>query len=90
MSGMNYCHIILMAAMEKAGSPANLAHQIPFLSSAAKMTLQELKQFFFRLKDEVFGTAKMFGYGCNTSKLAEALRTRFGEKMKMTDVVEPK
>lgn len=57
---------------------------------AAKKSLQELKQLFFRLKDDVFGTAKMFGYGCNTGKLADILKSYFGEDMKMTDVTEPK
>lgn len=57
---------------------------------AAKKSLQELKQLFFRLKDDVFGTAKMLGYGCNTSKFADILRSYFGEEMKMTDVTEPK
>lgn len=57
---------------------------------AAKKSLQELKQLFFRLKDDVFGNAKMFGYGCDTNKLAEILKSYFGEEMKLTDVSEPK
>lgn len=56
----------------------------------AKKSLQDLKQLFFRLKDDVFGTAKKWGYGCDTSKFAEVLKSYFGEEMKLADVTEPK
>ena len=56
----------------------------------AKKSLQDLKQLFFKLKDDVFGTAKMNGFGCNTSKLTEILKSYFGDTMKMSDIIEPR
>lgn len=57
---------------------------------AAKKSLQELKQLFFQLKDDVFGTAKLAGFGCDCDKFDNILKTYFGEEMKMTDVSEPR
>lgn len=64
--------------------------QYDILLSVAKKSLQELKQLFFQLKDEVFGDSKMYGYGCNTSKLAEILKNYFGEKQKLSEITEPR
>ena len=56
----------------------------------AKKTLQELKQLFFQLKDDVFGTAKLAGFGCDSNKFSTILKSYFGEEMKLTAVSEPR
>lgn len=60
-----------------------------YSNHVAKKSLQELKQLFFQLKDDVFGTAKVSNFGCDGSKFSKILQSYFGEK-KMTDVSEPR
>ena len=53
-----------------------------------KKSLRELRQLYFRLKDEVFGSGRL-GLGYDTSKLEEILKSEFGD-MKMSDVQYPR
>ena len=53
-----------------------------------KKTLRELRQLYFRLKDDVFGKGR-FGMAYNTNKLEEILKHEFGD-MKMSDVNYPR
>ena len=57
------------------------------------MSLEEVKQFYFRLKEQVFkgkGILGLFGFGCDSKKLEELLKEVFGTEMRMTDKQHPK
>ena len=53
-----------------------------------KKSLRELRQLYFRMKDEVFGRGR-FGMAYNTDKLEEILKQEFGD-IKMSDVQYPR
>ena len=63
---------------------------IQLIFFVAKKTLQDLKQLFFQLKDDVFATAKMGDYGCDSKKFSEVFKEYFGEEIRMHSVSEPK
>ncbi len=65
----------------------DLVHVVAFLE---KKTLQELKQLFFEMADNVFGTKNRYGYGCDSEGFSAILKGYFGEDMKMGDITEPK
>ena len=53
-----------------------------------KKSLREIRQLYFRLKDEVFGSGRL-GIGYNTKRLEEILKDEFGG-MKMSDIQYPR
>ena len=55
---------------------------------SGKRSLRELRQFFFNIKDEVFGTGK-HGMGYDTDKLEKIVKKEFGD-MKMNDISHPR
>ena len=57
------------------------------MSPVAKRTLAELRQVYFKMKEEVFSA----GFGTdNTKALEDLLKETIGENMRMSDVTEPK
>ena len=57
------------------------------------MSLEEVKRFYFRLKEQVFkgkGILGLFGFGCDSKRLEELLKEVFGTEMRMTDKQHPK
>ena len=64
-----------------------LISKTPFL--AAKMSLKEIRQLYFKLKEEVFANPN-FGIGFNTDALERLLLELPGAKMRMSEVRSPK
>ena len=58
--------------------------------SLAKKSLYQLKQLYFEMKEDVFGSGNKYGYGFNTRKMEEVLKRNFGSDMTMMSVLEPK
>lgn len=56
---------------------------------AAKRTLGELRQLYFKMKDKVFGTERL-GFAYNTEALEHLLIQEFGTTMRLTDQEFPK
>jgi calcium-independent phospholipase A2 len=56
----------------------------------AKKSLAELRQFYFRMKEEVFAKGGLGGFSYNTDALEEILKDILGTEMKMSHVKEPK
>ena len=56
----------------------------------AKKSLHQLKQLYFEMKEDVFGSGNKYGYGFDTKKMEEVLRRNFDPEMKMFSVAEPK
>ena len=57
---------------------------------SAKKSLHQLKQLYFEMKEDVFGSGNKYGYDFDTKKMEEVLRRNFTPEMKMTSVLEPK
>ena len=55
----------------------------------AKKSLQELRQLYFKLKDQVFARDRM-GFAYNTDALESILKEEFGEDMVMSDCQFPR
>ena len=55
---------------------------------AAKKSLSELRQLYFRMKDEIFGNARA-GMAYNTEALEKILKDEMGE-VSMNDVQYPR
>ena len=58
------------------------------INMLGKKSLREIRQLFFRLKDEVFGSGRL-GLGYNTKGLEEIFKNVFGD-MTMSDVQYPR
>lgn len=56
---------------------------------SAKKSLFELRQLYFRMKDEVFAHDRL-GFAYNTDALETILKEEFGTHMTMADVQSPK
>ena len=61
---------------------------LKFLFWPGKRSLRELRQFYFKIKDEVFHSGR-FGLGYNTGKMEEVVRKEFGD-MKMNEISHPR
>ena len=56
-----------------------------------KKTLAELRQFYFKLKEDVFSSQGIGGLGgFNTEELERILKEVLGTEMRMSDIKEPK
>ena len=56
-----------------------------------KKTLAELRQFYFKLKEDVFTTHGIGGLGgYNTDELERILKEVLGTEKRMSDIKEPK
>lgn len=64
-------------------------HLLCYLLLAAKKSLAELRQLYFRMKEKVFGSDR-FGFAYNTENLEELLKDVFGTTMTMADEELPK
>ena len=54
------------------------------------MSLQHLRQLYFKLKEQVFAQSRMGGYACNTRALEQLLKEELGTELTMSDVSHPK
>lgn len=62
-----------------------------FFSLLGNKTLAELRQFYFKLKEDVFTTQGIGGLGgYNTDELERILKEVLGTEKRMSDVKEPK
>ena len=57
--------------------------------AVGKKTLKEIRQLYFRLREDVFGSGRL-GMGYDTPKLEEILQHEFGTKMTMDDISYPR
>lgn len=55
----------------------------------AKKTLPELRQLYFKLKEQIFASPR-FGFAYNTEALESLLKETLGSEIRMCDVKEPK
>lgn len=56
----------------------------------AKKSIGQLRQLYFRMKDEIFGKVRHAGMSYNTVGLEKLLREQFTEHMCMDDVTYPR
>ena len=56
----------------------------------AKKSLQQLKQLYFEMKEDVFSSGNKYGYGFDTRKMEEVLQRNFDPEMRMSSISEPK
>ena len=61
-----------------------------FLWTLAKKSLSQLRQLYFKMKDEVFGKTKGAGMSFNTAGLEKIFKREFTEHMCMDDVTYPR
>ena len=59
------------------------------LLSLGNKSLEEVRQLYYKLKDDVFGNSMIASLNFNTDKLQKFLQETFGE-MKMNDVKYPR
>lgn len=60
-----------------------------FLFNKGKKTLAELRQVYFKLKEDIFSKTG-FGIGYNTEALELILKENFDSNIRMSDIKEPK
>lgn len=73
---------------------AGLVYESPsvFIFSSGNKTLAEIRQFYFKMKDDVFGKTR-FGFASGTSAtvaLEDILKESLTVNAKMSDIQEPK
>ena len=59
-------------------------------ATTAKKSLQQLKQLYFEMKEDVFSSGNKYGYGFDTRKMEQVLQRHFDPEMRMSSVTEPK
>ena len=57
---------------------------------SAKKSLYQLKQLYFEMKEDVFGSGNKYGYDFDTKKMEEVLKRNFTPEIRMASVLEPK
>lgn len=60
-----------------------------YMLPTANKSLAELRQLYFKMKDQVFGTDR-FGFAYNTAALEKLLKEEFGTSMRLGDVTTPR
>ena len=56
----------------------------------ARKSLYQLKQLYFEMKEDVFGSGNKYGYDFNTKKMEDVLKRNFDPDLTMMSVLEPK
>lgn len=61
-----------------------------FLYTTAKKSIAQLRQLYFKMKDEIFGKARLGGISFNTLGLEKLLKEEFSEHVCMDDESYPR
>ena len=61
-----------------------------FIVYTAKKSIAQLRQLYFKMKDEIFGKARLGGISFNTVGLEKILKDEFTERVCMDDESYPR